>query len=125
MEIIPVPPFIIESFVGNAIKHGMLPGRTSVIRVTVEELDRFKILIRISDTGNGFSQDDLDSIQEFIEDGVVSEELGIGIRNSIERLRLIYHENATMRFYNQEPHGAVVEIEVALQGENKENLDGY
>jgi sensor histidine kinase YesM len=115
LEIIPVPPFIIESFVGNAIKYGIRPGNTSLIQISVEEVDQFKIRIKISDTGNGFSEDDLDSIKEFVEEGIVSEELGVGIRNSIERLRLIYHDKATILFYNQKPHGAVIEIEIILQ----------
>lgn len=115
LEIIPVPPFLIESFVGNAIKYGIRSGDTSYIKISVEEVNQFKIRIRISDTGNGFSEDDLDSIREFVEEGIVSEELGVGIRNSIERLRLIYHEKATILFYNQEPHGAVIEIEIILQ----------
>lgn len=120
LEIIPVPPFIIESFIGNAIKYGIRPGETGLIRIDVEYLDEFKISICISDTGNGFSEDDLDSIEEFIEDGIVSEELGVGIRNSIERLHLIYHDKASMRFYNQQPHGAVIEIKITLQGEKEE-----
>ncbi|HHV09171.1 MAG TPA: histidine kinase [Clostridiales bacterium] len=115
LEIIPVPPFIIESFVGNAIKYGLRPGETSLLQIDVEELEQFKIRIRISDTGNGFSEDDLDSIREFIEEGSVSEELGVGIRNSIERLRLIYQNRAAIRFYNQQPHGAVIEIDIVLQ----------
>lgn len=115
LEIIPVPPFIIESFVGNAIKYGIRPGETSLLRISVEELEQFKIRIRISDTGNGFSEDDLDSIREFIEEGIISEELGVGIRNSIERLRLIYQDKAMIRFYNQKPHGAVIEMEIVLQ----------
>jgi two-component system, sensor histidine kinase YesM len=115
LEIIPVPPFLIESFVGNAIKYGIRPGETSLIHICVEEVNQFKIRIRISDTGNGFSEDDLDSIREFVEEGIISEELGVGIRNSIERLRLIYQDKATIMFYNREPHGAVIEIEITLQ----------
>lgn len=123
-EIIPVPPFIIESFVINAMKYGMVTGAATMIRIDVSKVDQFTIRIRISDTGNGFSEDVLDSIQDFIERGIVSEELGVGNRNAIERLRLIYADKSKIIFYNQQPHGAVVEMEMALQS-NKEVRNGH
>ena len=73
------------------------------------------MLIRIEDTGEGFSDDSLDAAREFIDNRVISEELGVGIRNSIERLQLMYKNNCGIKIFNKEPHGAVVEIRIREQ----------
>lgn len=115
LEIIPVPPFLIESFVGNTIKHALNFSDCVFIRIEAYLLDTFTTRIRISDTGEGFEDEVLDMINDYLENKTISEELGVGIRNSIERLRLIYHDNAAIRLYNQESGGAVVEIDLSLQ----------
>lgn len=115
IKIVPIPPFIIESFVGNAIKHGLKPGKMTEIQVNVSKLEEFRILIQVKDNGTGFSDDSLDAVEEFLEKGIVSEELGVGICNSVARLRLIYGDKCEIRIYNQEPSGAVVDITLNLQ----------
>lgn len=115
IKIVPIPPFIIESFVGNAIKHGLKPGELTKIQVIVKRLEEFRILIQVKDNGTGFSDDSLDAVEEFLEKGIVSEELGVGICNSVARLRLIYGEKCEIHIYNQEPSGAVIEILLNLQ----------
>ena len=115
IKIVPIPPFIIESFVGNAIKHGLKPGKMTEIQVNVSKLEEFRILIQVKDNGTGFSDDSLDAVEEFLEKGIVSEELGVGICNSVARLRLIYGDKCEIRIYNQESSGAVVDITLNLQ----------
>ena len=115
IKIVPIPPFIIESFVGNAIKHGLKPGKMTEIQVNVSKLEEFRILIQVKDNGTGFSDDSLDAVEEFLEKGIVSEELGVGICNSVARLRLIYGDKCEIRIYNQELSGAVVDITLNLQ----------
>jgi len=65
---VPIPPFIIESFIGNIFKHGLIPGQRNEIRVTVSQVfpesaeaekGTKKICIRIEDSGPGFSEDSL------------------------------------------------------------------
>lgn len=72
-----VPPFIVQSQVENAIKHGIsrLPGR-GVVRVDVRR-EGSMLMIRVSNTGNINSQQPL---------------TGVGFMNSIQRLRLLYGE---------------------------------
>lgn len=124
LEIIPIPPFLIESFVVNSMKYGLIPGKEGVIEVVVKALDDFQIQIRISDEGEGFSEEVLESVDEYLTNRKVSEELGVGLKNAMERLKLIYQERAKIRFYNQKPQGAVVEIEVELQQVKKEENRG-
>ena len=66
MKIVPIPPFIIEGFVGNAIKHGLKPGELTKIEVNVKQLEEFQILIQVKDNGIGFSDDSLDAVEEFL-----------------------------------------------------------
>ncbi len=121
LEIVPVPPFIIESFVVNAMKYGLVYNRLGRIIIDVTKLDEFRIQIRISDNGDGFSEDVLECIDDYKSTGVVSEELGVGLKNAIERLKLIYKDDSEIRFYNQAPTGAVVEMEVLLQNRKEAN----
>ena len=115
LEIIPVPPFLIESFVGNTIKHALNFSDCVHIRIEAYLLDTFTTRIRISDTGGGIDEEVLDMINDYLENKTICEELGVGIRNSVERLRLIYGDKAAIRLYNQESGGAVVEIDLSLQ----------
>lgn len=115
LEIVPVPPFLIESFVGNSIKHALNFIDCVHIRIEAVQIDTFNIRIRISDTGEGFDEEVIEMIQDYLSDRTIHEELGTGIRNSIERLRLIYGKKAGFRVYNNEMGGAVVEIDLALQ----------
>ena len=59
--------------------------------------------ITVSDTGPGFTDDVLDAVSEYQQSGIVSEELGVGIRNAIDRLRLIYQGRAQITFSNVGP----------------------
>ena len=58
----------------------------------------------------------------FTEQQNWGESAGTGIKNSVERLKLIYHENAEIRFYNRVSNGAVVEILIHLQQEGEKNV---
>ncbi|MBN2221537.1 MAG: histidine kinase [Vallitaleaceae bacterium] len=124
LEIVPVPPFLIESFVVNAMKYGLIPEKKGLIEVEVKALDEFMIQIRIADDGEGFSEEVLESVEEYLLQRKVSSELGVGLKNAMERLKLIYQERARIRFYNQKPQGAVVEIEVELQPQKQEESHG-
>lgn len=117
---LPVPPFLIESFVGNSIKYAL--GGKEIIQLTmrVEEAGPGNTRITVSDTGPGFTDDVLDAVSEYQKSGIVSEELGVGIRNAIDRLRLIYHGRAQITFSNEVPHGARVDILIAFSGNLKE-----
>lgn len=120
-----IPPFIIESFVGNSFKHGLLPGIVNRIEIRVFGEENGWQCIRIEDSGEGFSDDSLDAAKDFLEHGIVSEELGVGIRNSIERLQLIYKQNCSIHMFNKEPHGAVVEIRIRKGMQDEDTGDDH
>ena len=111
---VPIPPLLLESFVGNILKHGQ--GEDDVIEIqisaTLSESETVHILI--ADHGSGFPGEILDALQVFQETGKKDDLLGIGICNAIDRLKLIYDTNASISFYNAEEHGAVVDIVIHL-----------
>lgn len=91
-----IPPFIIQSQVENAIKHGIskLPGRGEV---RVEAARRQKTLgITVSNTGKISSQAPL---------------TGVGFRNSIQRLELLYGVEGRINISEKED---VVAVEISI-----------
>lgn len=121
LYVIPIPPFLIESFIGNSLKYGADQNDQIWISIEIEQTGDFDLRILIRDQGEGFSEEVLEAIRIFREKGEVEERLGVGIRNSIERLRLLYQSRADLRIYNES--GAVVEIVIHLL-KHEENRGG-
>ena len=61
-------------------------------------------------------------IQDFLNNRTYHDELGVGIQNAIERLDLLYGDEALVRVENAETGGARVEITLPMNikeaGEN-------
>ena len=111
---VPIPPLLLESFVGNILKHGQDEEDLIQIRISALLFEPDTVRILIADHGSGFPGEILDALKVFQETGIKDDLLGIGICNSIDRLKLIYDTNACISFYNAEEHGAVVEIVIHL-----------
>ena len=114
IDIVPIPPFLLESFIGNSLKYGQDEQEKIMIRIQVVQVEPFVIRISVQDQGEGFSPEILEAIEEYHKTHVKNELLGTGIYNCIERLNLIYQDRAQIRCYNALPHGAVVEITIHL-----------
>jgi len=123
----PIPPLILQTLVENTIKHAVrMDGSISMsIEASLDTLaDEPLVCISVRDTGKGFSDEALDAIRGGRQ---ISDENGahIGLWNVRERLRLQFGERAWMECYNDEPHGAVVElmIPLRLEPESKEEIE--
>ena len=114
IDIVPIPPFLLESFIGNSLKYGQDEQEKIMIRIQAVQVEPFVIRISVQDQGEGFSPEILEAIEEYHKTHVKNELLGTGIYNCIERLNLIYQDHAQIRCYNALPHGAVVEITIHL-----------
>ena len=114
IDIVPIPPFLLESFIGNSLKYGQDEQEKIMIRIQAVQVEPFVIRISVQDQGEGFSPEILEAIEEYHKTHVKNELLGTGIYNCIERLSLIYQDRAQIRCYNALPHGAVVEITIHL-----------
>ncbi len=118
LRVVPIPPFLIESFVGNSLKYGADGSDRIFIAVEICRIGDFDLRITVSDKGRGFPPEILEAISSFRDYGVTEDILGVGIRNSIERIRLIYRTKAELNVYNH--GGAVVEITIHLQNNTED-----
>ncbi|MFB8374045.1 cache domain-containing sensor histidine kinase [Paenibacillus taichungensis] len=108
---IAVPPLVIQTFIENAVKYGVSRDRELCITLSVTEQRQESgdhVLIQISDTGPGFSPDVLDALVR----GEALEQTGgnrIGIMNTIQRLELLYRDEANITFAN-DASGALITL---------------
>lgn len=105
-----IPPVTIQTFVENSIKYALTPTEVLHIHITVSsfEKDFFPyVKIVIHDNGAGYPYEYLSLINAGKN---IMKENGkhIGIRNTVQKLQLLFGEKATWHFYNQD--GAVAEI---------------
>jgi len=94
-----VPPFIIQSQVENAIKHGLssIPGRGQIRVEVFPEKDQ--LCIMVSNTGKLSNKEPL---------------TGVGFKNSIQRLDLLYGEKSKIEI-REEGDLVVVDIRLPLE----------
>lgn len=105
-----IPPLIIQNLAENIIKYALMDEGVVEISLTANlEDDRIKILLR--DNGYGIKDRTLEKIRNFQENGISQEGLGIGIQNTIERLKLFFNGEAEFNIRRGEnDRGTVVEI---------------
>ena len=118
-----VPPLLVQNFAENAIKHSLKIGNKIDIFVIAQKINEDKLRIRLLDTGLGISEEVLAKIEVFRKTGIQQEGLGVGIQNAIERLYVIYGEEAELMITQVEPHGTQVEILLPLRFQEGENDD--
>ncbi len=117
LENTPIPPLVVQSFVENSIKHAVTMDRPVHISVRIDFLDEDSgswVNIGIQDTGRGFEEEVLRELQAGRS---VENERGerTGIWNVQRRLKLLYGENAFIRFHNDPATGgAAVQVIVPV-----------
>lgn len=92
-----VPPLMIQTLVENGIKHGiskLTAGGIIQLKTSVER-GRLKVLIRNSG---------------HLMNGAKRTKQGIGLKNTIQRLKLIYGDEASFRIVNENDNFVVTEI---------------
>jgi two-component system sensor histidine kinase YesM len=107
-----LPPLMIQTFVENCVKYAIDTDRKTHIRISARLSSSEQLNIRIRDTGDGFSEEILQMLQQNIIPTTADGEQ-IGIWNVKRRLELLYSGQAQIRFYNQ--GGAVVDILMPLK----------
>lgn len=126
-----IPPLLVQNFAENAIKYALKVDREAKICVTADYLggDRRRKLFRIClmDTGEGMSDEVLEKIEIFRRTGVPQEGLGIGIQNSIERLKYLYDDKLSyIQFKRREDcSGTIVEIILPIHYPEDEGGNEY
>jgi two-component system sensor histidine kinase YesM len=115
----PIPPLMLHTFVENTIKHAVRMDEPIeiVIEAALDELsDEPMVILTIRDTGQGFSDEALENVRAGVQ-AVDDKGEHIGLWNVRERLRLQYGDRGWMDCYNDDPHGAVVEIGIPMNPE--------
>lgn len=113
-----IPPMLIQNFVENSIKYAIDMNKVIHLSVKVEyfEVDYYPYAkIVISDSGIGYPTDSLERINSGKK---IIDSFGdhIGIFNSVQRIKILYHGKGNWKFYND--GGAVSEINLPALFEN-------
>ena len=105
-----VPSLLLQTFIENAIKHGfsfqdLFTILLSIKKVKTEDSDYIQICIE--DNGPGFSEEILSKLNQ--KQSLITEDgHHIGITNTIERLNLLYPNDYSIAFENNEEGGAKI-----------------
>ena len=118
VEEIPIPVLSVSTFLENSVKHAGADGGTLQISLSACRVreERAFLLLRIADNGGGFSDE---TLRQLNENPLSMEKDGrhIGIGNVIQRLNLIYVNQARVRFSRSESGGALVELWIPIEKE--------
>lgn len=107
-----VPSLLLQTFIENTIKHGfsfqdLFTILLSIKKVKTEDSDYIQICIE--DNGPGFSEEILSKLNQ--KQSLITEDgHHIGITNTIERLNLLYPNDYTITFENNEEGGAKIHL---------------
>ena len=102
-----VPKLTIQPLAENALYHGIKNKRGGG-RILIEGIaDGDDILIRVSDNGQGMTEERLREIQNAIKNG---ERAGFGLTAVAERLRLYYGPGYGMEISSKEGEGTVIQV---------------
>ena len=124
-----VPSLLLQTFIENTIKHGfsfqdLFTILLSIKKVKTENSDYIQICIE--DNGPGFSEEILSKLNQ--KQSLITEDgHHIGITNTIERLNLLYPNDYTITFENNEEGGAKILLLIPykiLDGGYNEHLIG-
>lgn len=99
---LPVPSFILQPLVENAVQHGIHEQRGPVGLAIMAGRQNGKLCLRVSDTGKG-----LENVRHTNSDG-------IGLSNLRERLQQLYGEDFRFSLENAAAGGAIAVIELPV-----------
>lgn len=105
-----VPSLLLQTFIENTIKHGFSFQDLFTIFLSIKKVKTKNsnyIQICIEDNGPGFSEEILSKLNQ--KQSLITEDgHHIGITNTIERLNLLYPNDYTITFENNEEGGAKI-----------------
>lgn len=117
LENYPIIKIVLQPFIENAIYHGIKPAnKKGTIKVEISLKDEF-IYLCIIDNGVGMSKDKLDCLLNGIHHK--GEQLGYGIYNVNERLRLTYGEAYQLIMESELNFGTMVTLKIPYDKEEE------
>ena len=110
-----VPNMIIQPIVENAIRHGLAPKiaeQKNGIKLYIEAKEQEdKMLIKITDSGIGMSEEKIKEVRTGRQNSLSG---SVGLRNIVERIRLLYGEEGFLEIESKE--GFYTTIQISLPG---------
>src|SRR5690606_29169890 len=108
-----IPKISLQPLLENAIIHGVKSmGDEGMIIITVKDHES-GVSIQVAD--NGYKEVDLDKLHRLIRDDEPSTDLGYGVRNVQQRMRLHYGEGYGLSYQLAVGGGLVAELVLPLQ----------
>lgn len=106
-----VPVLILQPLVENSIKHGLDSSPEGSIYVSIQKINE-KLSITVSDDGRGIPPTTLKMLQEWIllKETVNHAEEHMGILNIVNRMQLIYGEEASLAIDSKLDEGTAIHI---------------
>lgn len=107
----PVPVLILQPLVENSIKHGLDSSPEGSIYVVIQKTEE-KLSVTVSDDGRGIPPATLKMLQEWLllKETVNHAEEHMGILNIVNRMQLIYGEEASMTIDSKLDEGTIIRI---------------
>lgn len=120
---IEIPRLIIQPLVENSVVHGIKQSlEKGHIHVSVMPSEG-GFLISVLDNGAGMSDEQMEKIRTFAgRRGTDSQAIGIGLRNVIERLALVYGEQAKFNVTSEEGWGTTMDIFIPYEEEESDAI---
>lgn len=93
----PVPPLMIQTLVENAIKHGISKLKEGGTIFLITDIIDGYLKLQIRNSGH-------------LKNELLTNYEGLGIKNTIKRLNLIYGDKASFNIYNGKNHVVITEV---------------
>lgn len=116
-----VPRLILQPLIENSIKYGIDDEKPEEsITINAKPEDGY-ISVTVRDTGRGIDQSRLDMLREWLEqeDDLLGDGEHLGIKNVLNRMRLIYGEKATLTIESKTGEGTGIIIKMPVNYETE------
>ncbi|AST58603.1 histidine kinase [Thermoanaerobacterium thermosaccharolyticum] len=106
-----IPKLILQPLVENALNHGVR-GKDGQGIITIKSLyDSNQIILIVSDNGKGMSEEKLKEIE-------TGQSKGVGLRSTIERLKIYYNYNDVVKIQSKPNEGTTIIITIPITEED-------
>ena len=102
---VPVPPFLVQPLVENAVKHGKTDQPLRIVLRADVRFGRLRIVVR--DNGRGIAQEDAERV---LDPGFGSGAAGLGLASVHRRVRAYYGDEGRLRIASAPLFGTAVTI---------------
>ena len=111
-----IPKMTLQPLVENAIYHGIKPKRGKGTITVTGTLEAGRVTVRVSDTGAGMEQTELDALRQQLEN---DEAAGFGLLSCYKRLRLMYGADCDFIIQSQRGVGTSITIGIPFRTEER------